>query len=164
MTSKFCGKLLVTGFGTGYLPVAPGTWGSLVPVGAFLLTAWLADGQPATVGAVMSGLAVVSSVICVGLGRFTEDVFGRKDPGACVIDEWAGQSIALVALPTGDGATTWLIGAAVGFVAFRVFDILKPPPARQMEKLPGGWGVLLDDVFAGAYVLVVTQLFVRFIW
>jgi phosphatidylglycerophosphatase A len=105
-------------------------------------------------------VAIVSSIICVALGPFAEKHFGKKDPGQVTIDEWAGQAVALLGLPVASGAGLWITVAAA-FVAFRVFDIVKPPPARQLEKLPHGWGVLLDDLAAGVYANIVCQVLLR---
>ena len=154
-------KLIVTGLGTGYLPVAPGTWGCLPVVGLFLLLHYATGGDWRFVGGPVALLAALSAVACVKLGRFTEQAFGKKDPGKCVIDEWAGQAITFLHLPLGTSFTDGLVVAASAFVAFRVFDIVKPPPARQLEALPHGWGVLLDDVFAGIYANLACQLFLR---
>ena len=159
--NRFLGKAIVTGLGTGYLPIAPGTWGSAAVCGLYLLVAWAMCGSAVWATAVMAAVAVLASVGCVALGRFAEDTFGRKDPGACTIDEWAGQALALLLLPLG---TTWqdrLIVAGAAFVAFRVFDIVKPPPAWHVQRLPHGWGVLLDDLFAGLYANIVCQLMLR---
>ena len=86
-----------------------------------------------------------------------ERFFAKTDPGQVVVDEVAGQLLAFVALP--DASWKWL---AAGFVLFRAFDILKPFPARRAERLPGGWGIMTDDVAAGAYsavfLLVLGQL------
>lgn len=155
-------KLIVSGLGTGYLPVAPGTWGCLPPAALFLAVAWATGGSVLWASVAMGALAVASSGACVLLGAFSERTYGRKDPSQCVIDEWAGQSLALIAMPLGDGR--WpdlLIAAGTAFLAFRLFDILKPPPARRMERLPLGWGVLLDDLVAGVYAGVTAQLAVR---
>jgi phosphatidylglycerophosphatase A len=113
----------------------------------------------------MAALAAVSAVACVALGRFAERAFGKKDPGACTVDEWAGQAVALIALPLSDQASVlqWLVAAAVAFIAFRFFDIVKPPPARQMEKFPHGWGILLDDLVAGLYANIVAQVVLRLV-
>src|SRR3972149_6255355 len=94
-------KLIVSGLGTGYLPIAPGTWASAVPCAIFVLLAWAArgGGAEALVAAGMGMLAVLSSAACVALGPFAEAAYGRKDPSRCVIDEWAGQALALVGLP-----------------------------------------------------------------
>ena len=161
-------KLIVSGLGTGYLPVAPGTWASAVPCAVFLALAWALGGGrrgalgPAewSVAGVMALIALASSAACVALGRFTEATFGRKDPHACVIDEWAGQATALLLLPLSAGGSVWVPPIAA-FAAFRLMDIIKPPPARRMEKLPAGWGVLLDDLVAGVYANAIAQLILR---
>jgi len=160
----FMRTLLATGLGTGFLPVAPGTWASAAAGGAFVLVAWATAGvahQGAWVGGAMIVLAVAASVGCVGLGRFAEETFGQKDPHPCTIDEWAGQALALAFLPLGAGPIGWLTAAAAGFVAFRLFDILKPFPAGRAQKLPRGWGILLDDLVAGVYANGAAQLFLR---
>ena len=107
-------------------------------------------------------LAGVSCAACIALGRFAEQTYGKRDPGQCTIDEWAGQAVTYFLLPLGAGPQDWLMVAAVGFFAFRFFDIIKPPPARQLEKLPFGWGVLLDDIVAGFYANLACQLLLRF--
>jgi phosphatidylglycerophosphatase A len=152
-------KLIVSGLGTGYLPVAPGTWGSAVPCAVFVLLAW--GGATAwSVAAVMGGLALVSSVACVALGPFAQTAYGRKDPRQCVIDEWAGQAVSLLFLPLAAGGSVW-VPVVVAFLAFRAMDIIKPSPARRLEHLPFGWGVLLDDLVAGVYANVISQLILR---
>ncbi len=155
-------KTIVTGMGTGYLPVAPGTWGSLAVCGIFLAIAMLAPADhPICMAGTMLVVALLASVGCVALGRWTEKCFGRKDPSQCTVDEWAGQAIALCAMPAASSHLQRLMIVGVAFVAFRVFDIVKPPPARQLERLPRGWGVLLDDVAAGIYANVVAQVVLR---
>lgn len=155
-------KTIVTGLGTGYLPVAPGTWGSLAVCGIFLAAApFIPAGHPVCMTGTMLIVALLASVGCVALGRWAEKYFGRKDPSRCTIDEWAGQAIALCAMPGADSLLQRLIIVGVAFVAFRVFDIVKPPPARRLERLPYGWGVLLDDVTAGLYANVVAQIVLR---
>jgi len=151
----------VTGAGTGYLPGAPGTWASAGAAGVFVAIA-LASGrcEPCAWGAMLA-LAVAASGACAGLGAFAEAAFGRKDPRQCTADEWAGQAIALVGVPLGTAAWHVLAAAGVAFVAFRLFDILKPPPARRLERLRGGWGILCDDLVAGIYANAVAQLVLR---
>ena len=154
-------KLLVTGLGTGYLPLAPGTWGSLAVCGIFVLAAHLSGGCAAWVGAVLGAVALLASIACVSLGRFAEEAFGQVDPRQCTIDEWAGQAVTFCLLPTGpDPMRQWLV-AGVGFAAFRLFDIVKPPPVRQIQKLPAGWGILVDDLLAGVYANAACQLIFR---
>lgn len=159
---KAINKLIITGGGTGYLPIAPGTWGSAAMCVLYLLIGWSAGERSWVVSAAMGAVAILATIGCVLLGPRTETAFGRKDPSQCTLDEWAGQALALVMLPAG-GAHGRLIAAGAGFVAFRAFDIVKPPPARQMEKLPYGWGVVADDLIAGLYANIFAQLFLRLV-
>ena len=131
-------KLVATGLGSGYSPFAPGTAGSLVGVLLFLPLAGLA--WPVQ-------LAATTALTLVGVlaaGRAARLV-GRKDPGLVVVDEVAGQWITFLALPFTP------VTALAGFLLFRVMDILKPWPARDLERLPGGFGIMADDVAAGIY-------------
>ncbi len=153
--------LIATGMGTGYLPIAPGTWASAAAGGVFLLAAWGSGANPYCLNGVMAGIVVLASVACVALGGFTEKHFCRKDPSQCTLDEWAGQAMTYLFLPVVAGWQNWLIVAGVGFMAFRLFDILKPPPARRLERLPLGWGVLADDLVAGVYANLLSQLIIR---
>jgi len=159
-------KLIASGLGTGYLPVAPGTWGSASVAGIFLLVAWASSGKWAFVSGTMVVLAIVAGAACVALGDFAEKTYRRKDPPQCTLDEWAGQAVTYLLMPPFLMANAtewrhWLVVAAVGFVVFRAADIIKPPPARAMEKLKAGWGVLLDDVVAGVYANLVCQVLLR---
>ena len=160
-------KLIVSGLGTGYLPVAPGSWASLAVCGIFLGLVCLLGGNPAApvaINVILVLLAMDASVACVMLGQFAQDAYGRKDPSHCTIDEWAGQAISLLLLPLGGAAPQphqWLIVAGTAFMAFRLFDTIKPPPLRTLEKLPYGWGVLMDDLGAGIYANIASQLFLR---
>jgi phosphatidylglycerophosphatase A len=155
-------KLIVSGLGTGYLPVAPGTWGSGAVAIIFFVTAWVSAGRWYCTAGTMLAVFALTSVGCVALGRFAENTWGKKDPGVCTLDEWAGQAVTYLLLPL--GAAGWgeaLLVTAVGFVAFRILDIIKPPPARLAEKLPAGWGVLLDDLIAAVYANLASQLLLR---
>ena len=159
-------KLIFTGLGTGYLPIAPGTWGSGAVCVIFLAVAFATKGNALYLNTVMLSLAAVASVGCVALGRFGESVFGRKDASQCTLDEWAGQSLTLAFLPLIPSLPDWqsyLIVTTIAFVAFRIFDIFKPPPARQMEKIPFGWGVLLDDIIAAIYANILCQIILRMV-
>ena len=153
-------RLLLTGLGTGYLRPAPGTWGSAAVIGIYLL-ATAACGSAGCVNVILAVLVASTSVVCVVLGASAETLFGAKDPSQVTIDEWAGQAVALLALPTPAAWRERLIVAAAAFVAFRLFDILKPPPARQFERLPQGWGILADDLAAGVYANLAAQLILR---
>ena len=131
--------VLATGFGTGYGPIAPGTWGSL-PALAF---AWGLD-RLGGAWAVLSA-AVFFAVSGVWAAGRAEALLDEKDPGRVVVDEIAGQLVTLLFLrPTGPILLA-------GFMVFRVLDVVKPWPARRLEALPGGSGIMADDLMAGLY-------------
>ena len=110
--------------------------------------------------ALLIGGILFFSAFCVALGPWTAAYFGRKDPGSCVLDEAAGICLTALFLPIlPSWKQAWVFLAI--FAAFRVFDILKPPPARQLEKLPQGWGILLDDLMAAVYANGVCQIVIR---
>lgn len=166
--------LLLTVGGLGHMRPASGTWGSMPAPALALVLVWLLgrDGQySAEDQAILHGSIVACgllfSIACVRFGRYAEERWG-KDPKEVVADEMAGQSIALLALPwrapVDTDAILYDVALAAGaFLAFRAFDIAKPPPARQMERIGEGWGVLLDDLVAGVYAAIVVQCVVRFV-
>jgi phosphatidylglycerophosphatase A len=129
---------VATGFGSGYSPIAPGTAGSLVG----LLLFWPLRRLPAPVV-----VAVVAASFFLGTAAAASVArrIGVEDPGIVVVDEVVGMWTSLLFLPFTVGT------AAVGFLLFRVMDVLKPYPARQLEDLPGGWGIMCDDLMAGVY-------------
>ena len=141
-----------TAFGLGLLPVAPGTWGTLLGVAL----AWLA-GQISASPFVLVGLAFAVTVVGVPLARAAEKEAGARDPSWFVLDEVAGYLVAVLGHPL-----TWpvLLGA---FVSFRVFDIWKPPPIRRIEGEGGGIGVMADDLMAGIYANVAVWVFLWFL-
>jgi len=142
--------LIATFFGIGYMKPGPGTWGSAA---GLLLWAALAYRLPASARTLtVIILAGVVTLIGIPAASQVARAFTRKDPQFVVIDEVAGQLITLIAAPL-----TWKTFLA-GFILFRAFDIVKPPPVRQLEKLPEGTGIVLDDVAAGIYALIVMQL------
>ena len=129
---------LATAGGAGYVPVAPGTAGSAVGVLLYLLTwKWTLTGQLA--------LLLVISVLGVWASHQAARHFGREDPGPVVIDEVAGQLLTLI---FAGGSPMTLV---LGFLLFRALDIVKPWPARRFEDLPGGVGIMADDLMAGFY-------------
>jgi phosphatidylglycerophosphatase A len=139
-----------TVFGIGRLRPGPGTWGSAT---GLLVWAGLAHAIEASVRAyVLIALAVAVVLIGVPAATAVARASGNKDPQFVVVDEVAGQLIALIAVPL-----AWKTFLA-GFILFRGFDILKPPPVRQLERLPEGVGIVLDDVGAGIYALLVMQV------
>ena len=155
-------KAVVSFLGLGYLPVAPGTWGSLGACACALAVGWAAHGGVGFDLALgtMSAAAVVG---CVALGEWACQCYGSADPRPVVLDEAAGQWVALVGLP-GVGAEALLIVVGVQFLLFRAADVLKPPPARQAERLAGGWGIVCDDLVAGLYANLIGQIVFRYWW
>ena len=144
--------LAIATCGVGYLPLMPGTFGSLVGVGIFLLLSQTA------VGLIVAIVAVTFAGIWAG--SRTEALAGRKDPGKVVVDEVAGQLIATLPLAF---FTNWSIAAVmVSFVLFRFFDIVKPYPANRLQDLKGGAGIMFDDLVAGVYAAVLVTIFMRF--
>ena len=135
---------VATALGVGYVPFAPGTFGSAV---GLLLWAALPS-SPAIQGIAIVAIFVMGS----WSGSVAERHFGRIDPGQVVVDEVAGMLVTLFLVRVG-----WL-GAFGGFLLFRIADIVKPYPANRLERLPGGLGIMADDVMAGIYANVVLRL------
>jgi phosphatidylglycerophosphatase A len=140
---------LGTFFGAGLLRPGPGTYGSAAAVLLWygVSHATHASYHAQTIGTLVTALVVTR--IGIPAATIVARESGRKDPGIVVIDEVAGQLFALIAIPA-----DWP-HALVGLLLFRLFDILKPPPVRQLEKLPQGTGIMLDDVAAGLMALAV---------
>ncbi|HYD01126.1 MAG TPA: phosphatidylglycerophosphatase A [Phycisphaerales bacterium] len=157
------GKRLITTFGLGFMRPAPGTWGSLPPCAAGAALALLGLAGTPVWYAVMAAFAIVFSWACVEFGEGAEAEFGGKDPSQVVADETAGMAVTLMFLPSWCvvivGSTVreseWrskvavVVTIAVAFVLFRITDILKLPPAHGLQRLKGGWGILVDDLVAG---------------
>lgn len=143
--------------------MAPGTWGSLLAVVLWMVGVRLFPPQDygawPVVIATLAGV-VVASAICVAFGDYAIQQWKCKDPSYVVIDEVAGQWLTLLPvalLPTGGRQ---ILCATVAFFLFRVADVIKPPPARQAEALPGGVGILADDLLAGVYSCLATLVVV----
>jgi phosphatidylglycerophosphatase A len=139
--------VVATWFGVGFLPAAPGTWGSLAAIPVAYLVAFLSGAWG------LSAFALGITLIGVHAAGETARLRGAGDPPEIVVDEVAGQSIALLPVyalvPA--GATFLRIGAALSaFLLFRVLDVWKPGPIGIVERLPRGWGIMADDVLAGA--------------
>jgi phosphatidylglycerophosphatase A len=146
LLGRHAAMFLATGFFVGRIPVAPGTLGSLIgiPV-AFFLARW---SWP-----LAAGVTIIMALAAVRIAGEAERQLEAKDPGCIVIDEIVGMCVALLAIPL-----TLQTGLA-GFVLFRVFDIVKPPPVRWLERrLSGGWGIVMDDVAAGIMANIVLRL------
>lgn len=158
------GDWIVTAGGLGRMRPAPGTWGSLPPVALAGILA-MADTDPRTIDMALAATGLVFGVGCLVWGKGAESRYGKKDPGAVVADEVAGQALALMWLPWSLGNNARIIATcAIAFLAFRFFDIVKPPPARGWQRLEGGLGILIDDLVAGLYALVTTHILVRVLW
>lgn len=153
-------RLIASCFGLGWLPVAPGTWGSLPPVVIFALLYRL-NVPPVLMSTVMAVLAILGSVICVMCAPASIAATGKSDPREVVADEFAGQALTFLVAGAIANSSLWL-PAAGGFLAFRFFDIVKPWPARRLEKLPKGWGILADDLMAGVYAAIGLIVCIRF--
>ena len=140
--------VIATGFGVGYSPVIPGTMGSLVALLIFVLIPssnilWLM-------------VILITFIVGVWASGIVEDEKG-EDPGIVIVDEFVGQWIALLFLPP---STAVYIAA---FIIFRLFDIWKPFPAYDSQKLPRGWGIMIDDVIAGIYTNIALQILLPFV-
>lgn len=146
--------LVATFFGIGRLRPGPGTWASAVTVVLWAAAVHLL--APSARTPVTIAAAVVITVIGIPSATFVSRASATKDPQFVVIDEVAGQLIALIAVPL-----AWKTFLA-SFILFRVFDIIKPPPVRQLERLPEGTGIVLDDVAAGIFALLGMHLLLHF--
>ncbi len=141
---------LATGFGTGYLPKAPGTWGTLVALPIHFL---LIRTTPNHYAMIMAGL-IFFGILIAGSA---EKILDQGDPGCVVIDEIVGMLITLIGAPL-----NWKT-MVVGFALFRFFDILKPFPINLADqRIHGGAGIMLDDIIAGLYGLIILQLLCRY--
>ena len=147
-------ELIATFFGIGRLRPGPGTWGSAATVLLWWLIArWIPpDWQPWAVAL----LALLAVAIGIPAATRVSRASGSKDPQWIVIDEAAGQLITLIAVPI-----SWK-SLLLGFILFRGFDIVKPPPLRRLEQLPEGAGIVVDDVGAGLYALAVMRIVLHF--
>jgi phosphatidylglycerophosphatase A len=160
----FAVRFIATGFYTGYVPWASGTFGSLAGLLLFLIPGAASPGVLAllillgfAIGVYTAGRVaeaegnVLTRSAAAAKAMFQPGDHAHADPSIVVIDEIVGMWISLAGIATGAPA---LITA---FILFRVFDVLKPEPARSIEKLPGGWGIMLDDVVAGVYANLGTR-------
>ena len=132
----------------GYVPIAPGTFGSAVGLALFALIRWS--------GSIAIELGVIALLLVLGVwsGNLAERHFGRVDPGPVILDEVAGMLITLALIPVN------LSGAIVAFLIFRLLDVVKPWPANRLEALPGGLGMMADDAMAAVYGNVAMRLLI----
>ena len=143
---------LATFFGAGFLKPGPGTYGSIAALLLWYGAAHTLNPSPLALAIGTAIAALVVTLIGIPAATIVARESNRKDPGHVVIDEAAGQLIALIAIPA-----DWR-HAALSLILFRAFDIIKPPPVRQLERLPEGTGIMLDDVAAGILALICAQL------
>jgi len=152
--------LAIATCGVGFIPLAPGTWGSLVGVVIFFAFVNLFHGLFHLVGLVLFSYIVLTGAITflgIWAASRTEQLLRRKDPGKVVVDEVAGQLVSMVPIIV---FATWprRVAVIISFLLFRFFDIIKPYPARKFEDLHGGLGIMADDLVAGVYAAVLTTL------
>jgi phosphatidylglycerophosphatase A len=141
-------KIIATFFGLGYFPVAPGTLASLAAV---LLYKLALGSLP---GLLYVGILLVLFFVSVPAASIQARLIGHPDPPIVVADEVCGQLATLFLVPA-----TWAC-LSVGFILFRAFDIFKPFPIRRLEALPGGWGIVVDDMGAAVYSAAVLRIFI----
>jgi phosphatidylglycerophosphatase A len=152
MNHKIVALFLATGCKTGYSPIVPGTAGSLVA----LLPCSVLSLLPLNISVIV---LMAFIVLAVWAAEISESMIGQKDPGCIVIDEIAGMMITLIGVHF-----TWQ-SVTAGFIIFRILDILKPFPIRYLERtIPGGAGVVMDDVAAGIAAHIVLQILLRMPW
>ena len=170
--------LAIATCGVGYLPLAPGTWGSLVGIAVYAVVRGtglklMFDAAAVRpnftllhVYSVTLGLEVLAALVITAVGIWaasrTERLSGKKDPSKVVIDEVAGQFIALLPVPFLINDAWW--AAIMAFVLFRFFDIVKPYPARKFESLEAGLGIMADDLVAGVYAAILVGMAVLISW
>jgi phosphatidylglycerophosphatase A len=156
-------RWIATCFGLGWLPLAPGTWGSLPPAVLFGLLMYFDVPAVATM-VVLAVMVLIGSLACILLAPASIAAKGKNDPSEVVTDEFAAQALTFLAVPllVPRPLSGWesLLLAGIGFLAFRVIDITKPWPIRKLERFPAGWGILADDLAAaiGAAILVCVAL------
>jgi phosphatidylglycerophosphatase A len=148
--SRFSIRLIASGFFSGHIPFAPGTMGTIAAIPLYLLLVgnlqrwWYA------------GAVLALTLVAIWISGLAEKIYGRKDPPQVVIDEIAGFMLTMTAVPP---RALYII---LGFILFRVFDILKPQPAAWInDRVRGGSGIVLDDIVAGLYANIILQFLYR---
>jgi len=149
--NRMVAEWIGTVFYIGKLPLAPGTWSSVVAVVFWYFL--FQDVNPIALPAISIFLFLVGGIASDTIVKDSKE----HDPSRIVIDEWVGQWLALSMLPV------TITTGVIGLIAFRIFDIIKPGPVRKLEQLPGGWGVMADDVMAGIMAYFVGLFFYKFI-
>lgn len=161
-------SLVITTFGVGYFPIAPGTWGSMVGVVIYVLFVWIEENfspkgltEPQITAWIHAFNAVIFLLFClIGIwasGRCTK-IFKHKDPSQAVVDEVIGQLLTFLFIPF---TYSWKL-ILLGFLLFRLFDIWKPYPIDSLQNLPAGIGVCADDILAGVYAGAILSIIYAF--
>jgi phosphatidylglycerophosphatase A len=163
--ADFIAVFIATGFGAGFIPLGPGTWGSIVGllIAYGLIAAFGSDAL--LLQNILIAAGVVSAALGVWASGRAEKIFDRKDASQIVVDEVFGQIISFIFIApylAGLGAR-WRWWMFAGFALFRAFDIFKPYPINRLQGLPGGLGVMLDDALAGVYAAVVLSLLLKLV-
>jgi phosphatidylglycerophosphatase A len=151
-------RFLASGFYSGLFPIMPGTFASLIACSLFYALCVAVPVSSTLLGGILLTGLLATAAIIVSNAALERCLFGDgKDPRPIVLDEFAGCGAALAGLECSPG----LYLAA--FVLFRIFDVLKPPPVSALERLPRGWGVVLDDVAAGILANIIVRISLEFI-
>lgn len=145
-------RLISTGLGVGYFPIAPGTMGTLAAVVVFWFCPQVSIFQLILICLGLTAIGIYSASITEKEMQNKAGSDELHDPGIIVIDEIVGMFVALIAIPK---TLNFVIAA---FILFRIFDIAKPFPIKKIEKLPSGWGIILDDVAAGLFANIILQI------
>lgn len=153
-------SLAFSTLGVGYLPLAPGTWGSMVGVAVYVAAAWLSFEYQGLIGglacfAIVAFLMTALCIVSFLASKRTAELMDGKDPQIVVVDEFAGQLLTFAFISF---TLSWPL-ILTGFILFRVFDIWKPYPIKHFEEIPDGIGIVADDLVAGVYAGVVLSVF-----
>jgi phosphatidylglycerophosphatase A len=157
-------RLLTSCFGLGWLPLAPGSWGSLPSAIIFGLACYY-GGSAAIVMSLMAVLVIAGSLVCVKFSHVAVAATGKEDPNEVVADEIAGQALTFLAMPLimNDVSGRQIVSiVALGYFLFRLFDTVKPWPSYRLEEIHGGWGILADDLMAGVYAGIALFISAKF--
>ncbi len=144
-------KIIATFFYVGLIPIGPGTFGTLAAIPLFYALSF-------TPIYLYLAITVVIILISVWASTIAEQIFGKTDPGQVVADEVCGYLVTMILVPP------TITNIFFGFLLFRIFDMTKPYPTRKFEKLPGGWGIVMDDVMAGVYSCVTLHILGRWVF
>lgn len=147
-------RLLATGLGVGYLPLAPGTWGALEAVALIAFLQLLPPAMALTLHIVLLLFFLLAGFVSAGRVARADRI---SDPTYVVVDEVIGQMLCFLFVPV------TALNLLIGFCLFRILDITKPFPARRGEFMPGAWGIIIDDVIAGIYAGIITLFLTRLI-